>query len=102
MFNTTTKNKDTEGIFRKSADGIKLGRVGDMLEGKVATPIDFNNLEKCAGRKDVIFKGKVLNLLKSPHGPLQAGLCLARKQLCWKGPESMNKLNITQKNVPLQ
>lgn len=58
MFNTTTKNKDTEGIFRKFADGIKLGRVGDMLEGKVATPIDFNNLEKCAGRKDVIFKGK--------------------------------------------
>lgn len=37
--------------------------------------------------------------MKSPHGPLQAGPCLARKQLCRKGPESMTKLSITQKKV---
>lgn len=58
LFNSTNMSKDKEDIFRKFADGIKLGRVGDMLEGKTATPIDLNNLKKCAGRKDVIFKGK--------------------------------------------
>lgn len=51
-------NKDTEGTFRKFADDIKLGREGDMLENRIATQTDFNNLEKHADRKDVIFKGK--------------------------------------------
>lgn len=58
MVNITNMNKDTEGTFRKFADDTKLGRVGDMLESRVATPTDFNNLEKDAGRKEVIFKGK--------------------------------------------
>lgn len=95
-------NKDTEGTFRKLAGDI-MGRVGDMLESRLATQTDFNHLEKHAGKKDVLFKGKQRSeSLKSPHGPLGAGLCLAKKQLCRKEPESMNKLNITQKNVPLQ
>lgn len=89
-------NKDTEGTFRKFADDIKLGRVGDMLESRAATQTGFNNLQKHAGRKGVIFKGKQSpESLESPHGPLQAGLCLARKQLCRKEPESIDKLNIT-------
>lgn len=68
-FNVANMDKGTEGTLRKFADDIKLGRVGDTLEGRAATHRGFNNLEERAGRRDMTFKGKrkVLHLFKSPH-----------------------------------
>ena len=58
LFNITNVDKGTEGTLRKFAGDVKLGRVGDILECRAAPQRDFSNLEECAGRKDVMFKGK--------------------------------------------
>lgn len=44
LFNINNMDKGTEGSLSKFADDIKLGRVGDMLEGRAATERAFNNL----------------------------------------------------------
>lgn len=91
LLDITNIDKGTEGTLRKFADNIKLERAGNMLEGRAATQRNFNKLEEHAGRKDVMLKGqcKVLHLFKSPRGTVQTKLCLARKQLCRKGPGSL-------------
>lgn len=47
-----------------------------MLESRAATQRDVNSVDECAGRKDVMFKGKrkVLHLLKSSHGAVHLSL----------------------------
>lgn len=47
LFNTTNMNKDTEGIFSKLADDIKLGRVGDMLEILLQQPGEMCWQKRC-------------------------------------------------------
>lgn len=58
LFNINNMDKGTEGSLSKFADDIKLGRAGDMLEGRAATERDFNNLEEHAGRKHAMFNKK--------------------------------------------